>query len=347
MSNVALYYDPLFIEHDTLDHPEKGARATSCYQLLETSGLLGRLARPEVEDATEEDIGLVHSRDLIALVRDAATQGPVMLDPDTLVNKGSYGAAVRAAGAVVGATRAVVEGTYDAAFCLTRPPGHHATPRRAMGFCLFNSVAIAAAYARHELGLGRVAVIDPDLHHGNGTQDTFYADPSVLYVSTHQYPFYPGTGDWHEAGVGAGTGATLNLPLPPGSGDIEYADVIDQVIAPKLRHFQPQLILVSAGYDAHFADSISGAAMRLSCAGYVSIVARLQALAEELCDGRIVLALEGGYNLTALSWSVRNSIEVLLGEVATADPLGLPPVRHPRPDLRELIGSVKGLHHLE
>jgi acetoin utilization deacetylase AcuC-like enzyme len=344
--SVALYYDPLFLEHDTMDHPERAARVSTCLQLLDSSGLLARLERPPCEDATDEEIGLVHTKELIELVKQAALAGPVLLDPDTVVNTRSYAAAARAAGAVIGATKAVVAGEYEAAFCLTRPPGHHARPRQAMGFCLFNSVAIAAAYAREVLGLERVAIIDPDLHHGNGTQDAFDADPSVLYVSTHQYPFYPGTGDWHEHGSGAGTGYTLNLPMPSGCGDFEYATVIEEVIAPKLRQFQPQLILVTAGYDAHFADTISGAAMRLSCAGYVSIVAKLQALAAELCGGKLVLALEGGYNLQALSWSVRNSIEVLLGEVATADPLGLPPARHPRPDLRELIASVKGLHGL-
>jgi acetoin utilization deacetylase AcuC-like enzyme len=345
--NVALYYDPLFLEHDTQNHPERAARLSTTLQLLESSGLAARLQRPACEDVDNDVIGLVHSKEHIELIQQAALAGPVMVDPDTVVSRRSYAAAVRAVGAVVGATKAVVAGEHDAAFCLVRPPGHHATPRQAMGFCLFNSVAIAAAYARRELGIERVAIIDPDLHHGNGTQDAFYDDPSVLYVSTHQYPFYPGTGDWHEAGHGDGVGATLNLPMPSGCGDIEYADVIDQVIAPKLRAFQPQLILVSAGYDAHFADSISGAAMRLSAAGYVTITSRLQALAAELCDGKLVMALEGGYNLQALSWSIRSTFEVLLGEVATADPLGLPPARHPRPDLRELISSVKALHHIE
>ncbi|MGE0058865.1 MAG: histone deacetylase [Dehalococcoidia bacterium] len=344
--SIALYYDPLFLEHDTGNHPEKAVRVSTCMQLLESSGLIKKLERPVCEDATEEQLQLVHTPEEIEMIKQASLIGPVMLDPDTVANKRSYAAAVRAAGAVIGATKAVVAGEYEAAFCLTRPPGHHATPRRPMGFCLFNSVAIAAAYAHQVLGLERVAIIDPDLHHGNGTQDAFYSDPSVLYVSTHQYPFYPGTGDWHEAGAGEGTGFTLNLPMPSGCGDLEYATVIDEVIAPKLRAFQPQLILVSAGYDGHFAETVSGAAMRLSSAGYVTIVSRLQALAAELCEGKLVLALEGGYNLQALSWSVRNSIEVLLGEVATADPLGLPPARHPRPDLRELIASVKGLHGL-
>lgn len=346
MSTAGLFYDPLFLEHDTGDHPEKAARVTSCLQLLETSGLTKKLGHPACRDATEDEIALVHTPRLIELVKQASLVGPVMLDPDTIANKGTYAAAVRAAGACIGATEAVVSGAFDAAFCLTRPPGHHATPRHSLGFCIFNSIAIAAAYARKSLNIERVAIIDPDLHHGNGTQDAFYDDPSVLYISTHQYPFYPGTGDWHEAGAGNGVGATLNLPLPAGCGDAEYAYLIDEVIAPKLRRFRPQLILVSAGYDAHFADTISGAAMRLSCAGYANVVSKLRDLAGELCGGRIVLALEGGYNLTALAWSVRNSLEVLLEEPVTRDPLGLPPERHPRPDLGGLVASVKGLHGL-
>jgi acetoin utilization deacetylase AcuC-like enzyme len=278
-------------------------------------------------------------------MRLASEQGPVMLDPDTIANRDSYAAAVRAAGACLSATEAVVGGESDAAFCLRRPPGHHATPRKAMGFCLFNSVAVAAAHARRALGLERVAIVDPDLHHGNGTQDAFYADGSVLYVSTHQYPFYPGSGAWQEAGTGEGAGATLNLPLPPGCGDTEYQRVFDEVIIPKLRKFQPQLILVSAGYDAHFADTISGAAMRISCAGYAALTQRLVDVAAELCGGRLVMALEGGYELTALAWSIRNTIEALLGDEVTPDPMGPSPQR-PAPSIDELIASVKALHGL-
>jgi acetoin utilization deacetylase AcuC-like enzyme len=214
-----------------------------------------------------------------------------------------------------------------------------------MGFCFFNSVAIAARFASTTLGLDRVAVVDIDIHHGNGTQDAFYEDPRVLYVSTHQYPYYPGSGHWREAGAGEGYGTTLNLSLPGGCGDTEYAGLFDQVIAPKLRAYRPQLILVSAGYDAHFADPIDGALMRLSCAGYAALIARLRDLAAELCDARIVLALEGGYDLTALSWSVRNSIEALLGESPTPDPIGLAP-SSPPPDLTELVRALRALHGL-
>ena len=264
-----------------------------------------------------------------------------MVLADTIANTGTYAAALRAAGAVIGATEAVVRGDFDAAYCLTRPPGHHAVASAPMGFCFFNSVAVAARHATDALGLERVAIVDIDIHHGNGTQDAFYADPRVLYVSTHQYPYYPGSGHWREAG----DGTTLNLSLPGGCGDAEYALLFDEVIAPKLHAFRPQLILVSAGYDAHHADPIDGALMRLSCAGYAALIAGLRDLAAELCDGRIVVALEGGYDLTALSWSVRNSIEALLGETPTPDPIGAASETK-APDLSELIASLQALHGL-
>jgi acetoin utilization deacetylase AcuC-like enzyme len=343
--NVALYYDPLFLGHDTLTHPENAARVEACMRLLEDSGLAARLERPSCRDATEDELALIHTPTHIQRMQRVGERGPVMVLADTIANTGTFAAAVRAAGAVLAATAAVARRGFDAAYCLTRPPGHHAVAAAPMGFCFFNSVAIAARFANTTLGLDRVAVVDIDIHHGNGTQDAFYEDPRVLYVSTHQYPYYPGSGHWREAGAGEGYGTTLNLSLPGGCGDTEYAGLFDQVIAPKLRAYRPQLILVSAGYDAHFADPIDGALMRLSCAGYAALIARLRDLAAELCDGRIVLALEGGYDLTALSWSVRNSIEALLGESPTPDPIGLAP-SSPPPDLTELVRALRALHGL-
>ena len=345
MPDVALYYDPLFLGHDTLTHPENAARVEACLHLIEDSGLANRLEHPPCRDATEDEFALIHVPAHIRRMQHVGERGPVMVLADTIANTGTYAAAIRAAGAVVGAAEAVVRGDFDAAYCLTRPPGHHAVATAPMGFCFFNNVAIAARFANTSLGLQRVAVVDIDIHHGNGTQDAFYADPRVLYVSTHQYPYYPGTGHWREAGAGEGHGTTLNLSLPGGCGDLEYTTLLTQVIAPKLRAYRPELILVSAGYDAHFADPIDGALMRLSCAGYASLIAGLRDLAAELCDGRIVVALEGGYDLTALSWSVRNSIEALLGETPAPDPIGLAP-QAGAPDLTDLIASVKALHGL-
>jgi acetoin utilization deacetylase AcuC-like enzyme len=343
---VALYYDPLFLGHDTLTHPESPRRVETAMQLIESSGLISKLERPDVRDASIEELTRVHSIEHVERVKRFGLRGPVMVLADTIANTGTFEAAMRAAGAVVGATEAVVGGDFDAAYCLVRPPGHHAVANSPMGFCFFNNVAIAARHATAALGVERVAIVDIDIHHGNGTQDAFYEDPSVLYVSTHQYPYYPGTGRWREAGAGAGAGTTLNLSMPGGCGDDEYGRLLSEVIAPKLRQFRPGLILVSAGYDAHHADPIDGAMMRLSCAGYAGLIARLCDVALELCDGRIVVALEGGYDLTALSWSVRNSIEALLGGRLTPDPIGQAPEAE-APDIGELIANVRHLHGLD
>ena len=345
MPGVALYYDPLFLEHDTLTHPENAARVEACMRLIEESGLASRLQRPPVRDAAIDEITRIHTPLHVERMRRVAERGPVLVLADTLANTGTFGAAVRAAGAVVGAAESTVRGDFEAAYCLVRPPGHHALTSGPMGFCFFNNVAIAARHAVAALGVERVAIVDIDIHHGNGTQDSFYEDAGVLYVSTHQYPFYPGTGHWRESGAGAGAGTTMNLPMPGGCGDSEYAMLLQEVIAPRLRAYRPQLILVSAGYDAHHADPIDGALMRLSCAGYASLVAGLRDLALELCNGRIVVALEGGYDLTALSWSVRNSLEVLLGDAPSPDPVG-PAPSAPAPDLGQLIEAVKQLHGL-
>jgi len=341
VAGVALYYDPLFLGHDTLTHPENASRVEACLRLIEESGLAARLERRDCRDASEDELARVHTKAHIERMRRVGERGPVMVLADTIANTGTYAAAVRAAGAVLGATEAVVNREFDAAYCLVRPPGHHAVAMAPMGFCFFNSVAVAARHTTDALGLERVAIVDIDIHHGNGTQDAFYADPRVLYVSTHQYPYYPGSGHWREAG----DGTTLNLSLPGGCGDAEYALLYEQIIAPKLRAFRPQLILVSAGYDAHHADPIDGALMRLSCAGYAALLAALRDLAADLCGGRLVVALEGGYDLTALAWSVRNCIEALLGETPTPDPIGPAPPAH-APDLSELIAGVKKLHGL-
>jgi acetoin utilization deacetylase AcuC-like enzyme len=214
-----------------------------------------------------------------------------------------------------------------------------------MGFCFFNNVAIAARYARTALGLDRVAIVDIDIHHGNGSQNAFYADPNVLYISTHQYPYYPGSGHWRETGEGVATGTTINLPLPGGCGDREYAHAFDEVVLPALRRFGPQLILVSAGFDAHFADPIDGSEMRLSSGGYAHLIASLRDLAIEVCESRLVVALEGGYDLTALAWCVRNAIEVMLGDPPTPDALGPAPPTTP-PAIHDLLAAIRELHGL-
>jgi len=237
-----------------------------------------------------------------------------------------------------------MDGEVDSAFALVRPPGHHATATRAMGFCLFNNGAIATKYALAKYKLERVLIIDFDVHHGNGTHDTFYDNPQVLYISTHQYPFYPGTGSIEETGSGEAKGTTVNIPLPSGCGDAEYLPVFEQIIVPAAKRFKPQLILVSAGYDLHWADEI--ALMQVSVTGFAQMVKIIRGLADELCGGRLAFTLEGGYNLTALAASIRATFDVLLGNTKIEDPLGESPRGFQAPSIAPLLKKIKEIHDL-
>jgi acetoin utilization deacetylase AcuC-like enzyme len=336
-------YDPLFLEHETGAHPENSNRMRATMALLEECGLLAKLIRIPARDASPDEVALVHDPAYVAAVRRAAEGGGGWVDPDTLIMARSYDVAMRVVGGTLAAVDAVMAGDVTSAFCLVRPPGHHAAPDQAMGFCLLNHVAVAAAYARKTCGLERVAIVDYDVHHGNGTQGAFYSDPGVLYVSTHEYPFYPGMGAAREAGAGAGRGFNINIPMPHGCGDEPYRRAFEDVALPALRRYRPQLILVSAGYDAHFADEIAGE--RLSVGGYGALVSMLKEVAGELCGGRLVFALEGGYHLVALPWSIRRTIEVLRGDPPTADPLGTIAPRTP-PAFDAMLADVKSLHAL-
>jgi acetoin utilization deacetylase AcuC-like enzyme len=344
MPAAGYVYDALYLEHEMPGHPESPDRLRAIVSHLEESGVLARLAAIEPRDAAPEEIELLHSRELVERVRRTAESGGAWLDPDTYVAPRSYEAALRAAGGLLAATDAVLDGEVGSAFCLVRPPGHHATPTQAMGFCLFNNVALAAAHALERRGLERVAIVDFDVHHGNGTQDCFYAEPRVLYVSTHQYPFYPGSGHWTETGAGAGEGTTVNIALPRGCGREEYLRAYREVASPLLRRFRPQMLFVSAGFDAHFADPL--AQMLLDTRGYYGIASLLKALADELCEGRIVYGLEGGYDLTALAWSVRACIDTLLGKRFAEDPLGAGPAVA-GPDIDVVLAAVKQAHGLD
>jgi acetoin utilization deacetylase AcuC-like enzyme len=265
------------------------------------------------------------------------------VDPDTLITPRSYDVAAHVVGGTLNALDALMAGDVSSAFCLVRPPGHHATPVQAMGFCLFNHVAIAAEHARTKHGLERVAIVDYDVHHGNGTQDAFYDDPRVLYISTHEFPFYPGTGPAEETGIGEGAGATVNIPMPHGSGDAEHTRAFGEVVVPALRRFRPQIILVSAGYDAHFADDI--ALQQLSVDGYGALVSMILSAADELCEGRVLFAQEGGYHLTALPWAIRRTIELMRGDGPTPDPIGTIDNAEP-PGFADMLDRVKSLHRL-
>lgn len=336
-------YDPLFLEHDTGAHPENGDRMLATMALLEACGLLAKLTRIPARDASPDEVALVHDPAYVAALRQAAEEGGGWVDPDTLITPRSYDVAMRVVGGALAALDAVMARDVTSAFCLVRPPGHHATRDQAMGFCLLNHVAVAAAYARRTYGLERVAIVDYDVHHGNGTQDAFYDDPGVLYVSTHEYPFYPGTGPTHEIGAGAGRGFNINIPMPHRSGDTEHRRAFDEVVMPALRRYRPQLIVVSAGYDAHFADDIAG--QQLSVDGYGALASIVRDAAAELCDGRLLVALEGGYHLVALPWCVRRTIEMLRGDTPTPDPLGTVAPSTPQ-GFAAMLAEVKSLHAL-
>jgi acetoin utilization deacetylase AcuC-like enzyme len=345
---VGYVYDPVYLEHDTGQHPENASRLEAIMSRLEESGLKKKLYHIPPRPATIEELALVHHEEYIAYVQAVAKSGGGWLDPDTVVSPGSYKAALYAAGGLIRATE-VVMNEGGSAYALVRPPGHHATATQAMGFCLFNNVAIAARWAINSFNLERIAIIDFDVHHGNGTQDTFYSDPKVLYVSTHEFPLYPGTGGLEETGSGQAKGTTVNIPLPAGSGDDHYLQVFGEVIVPIVKRFGPQLILVSAGYDGHWSDRL--AMMDLSVTGYARMTGIIKGLADELCGGHLVLTLEGGYPLTTLAASVKATFDVLLGEKDIDDPLG--PAKSgfklrgfEPPDITPLIKSLRKIHKL-
>ena len=293
-------------------HPERPDRIRAIHSRLSECGLLDRLLLIRPEPCTEDHLAAVHTRDHIETIRAACASAPAQLDPDTAVSSGSWNAALLSAGGAIAACDAVFSGEAVSAFVCTRPPGHHAETSRAMGFCLFNNVAVAARHAQKKHGIERVAIVDWDVHHGNGTQHMFEADGSILYFSTHQYPYYPGTGGPKERGRGEGEGLTINVPMEAGSGDIEYARVFRETLRPALDRFRPEMILISAGFDAHRDDPLAG--MAITESGYGELTRLLIDAAREHCAGRIVSLLEGGYDLRALGASVESHLKALLGE---------------------------------
>jgi acetoin utilization deacetylase AcuC-like enzyme len=341
--STAYCYDDRYLEHTYPDHPENAGRLVAVMGGLEKSGLLPRLTRIPVQPATEEEIARIHAPSYIELVRRVADRGGGHLDPDTYVVPGSYRAALLAAGGLLAVTRAVLDAEVKNGFALVRPPGHHATARQGMGFCIFNNVAIAARDALTRPGVDRVLIVDFDVHHGNGTQDAFESAPDVLFFSTHQFPHYPGTGRVQEIGRGDGQGTVVNVPLPAGVGDQGYAQILEEILWPLAHRYDPQLILVSAGFDAHWTDPL--AMMLLSLSGYAHIARELVAMADELCDGRLVVTLEGGYDTTVLANAVQNAFHALLKDGEVSDPIG-PSPRGERP-IDQRLAEVKVTHKLQ
>ena len=302
--------------HAAEGHPERPARLHAILNHLDATGLRARMVEAVPRAATDEELLRVHSAGHLARVAATAARSG-WSDVDTYSTPASEGVARRAAGAVVQAVEAVLRGEARNAFVAARPPGHHAEPEIAMGFCLYNSVAVGAAAAL-AAGVGRVAVVDWDVHHGNGTQAMFEADPRVLYASTHEYPFYPGTGHYTETGIAAGAGTVVNVPLPRGAGDVAITRAYREVIVPALDRFRPDLILVSSGWDAHRRDPLAG--LEVSTAGYTQVAREVIEAAVRLCGGRLVVALEGGYDEHALAWCTGSLVSLLLGEEPAPDP---------------------------
>jgi acetoin utilization deacetylase AcuC-like enzyme len=340
--STAYVYHPLYLAHDLPGHPENARRLRRVMEMLEADERLARLHALDPRLATREELERVHSPALIERVRRTAEAGGGHLDADTYLAPRSYEAARMAAGGVIRAVEATLAGEVDNAFALVRPPGHHATATRAMGFCLFNNVAVAARAALATERVSRVFIADFDVHHGNGTQDIFRDDPRVWFFSTHQSPYYPGTGHWRETGRGAGQGSLLNVPLPSGVGDAGYARIYADLVWPWVERCDPDLILVSAGYDAHWRDPL--AQMSLSLTGYAHLQRELVRMAETFCDGRIVFTLEGGYQLEVLAHGVRNAFYALLGEEPVSDPLG--PAPGPEPNVEPLLSTLMRTHRL-
>ena len=336
---------PRYAEHDFPRHPEHAGRIRAVWNLLRESGLRDQLWLPEPNPASDAQILAVHTESHLARLIDISRQERTLfIDQDTYALPASLEVARLAAGSVIRAVDAVLAGDCDNALAIPRPPGHHATPDRQMGFCLLNNIAIAAQHALDRHNLSRALILDYDVHHGNGTQDIFYADERVMFISLHQSPHYPGTGQIHEVGVDAGSGATMNLPLPAGHGDESYQAIFREILDPVIDRFQPQLMLVSIGFDAHFADPLAG--MRLSLGGYDWLARRCIQTARRVCDGNIVFVMEGGYDLLALSHGVCNVARALLGRDDISDPYGQAEWANAASALRPLLDEVRRLHRL-
>lgn len=307
-----LYTDPLFLEHDTGPHPETADRLRAVTARLENTDLPSRYRPGVYRPLTEETVLQLHSLRMVRRIEDMAAYGGGLLDPDTIISPASFAVALAAAGACASAVDAVLRGEEVNALCLVRPPGHHATPTRSMGFCLFNNIALAAHHALTTHSLDRVLIIDWDVHHGNGTQDIFYDDPRVLFFSIHRFGmgFYPGTGDADETGQGAGLGYTLNAPIRYGTARKDYRAAFAAALEKAADKIKPQLVLVSAGFDAHALDPIGS--LGLEVEDFAWLTRQVRDTARTHCGGRLVSCLEGGYNLQVLAESVQAHLEELL-----------------------------------
>ena len=305
---TALAYRDEFLDHETGHHPENYKRLTSILDKLKSKYYFKDLLQPEIREATEEEISAIHTLSYIRDFQKRVKSGGGYFDGDTPYSPGSYKAAVLASGSGITLADIILDGKANNGISLVRPPGHHAEKHHAMGFCMFNNVAVTAKYLQSK-GIGKVLILDWDVHHGNGTEHSFYEDDSVYFISTHQYPFYPGTGAEKDKGSGKGLGYNLNIPLPRGASNEDYLNVFQEKVIPAIDKFQPEFILISAGFDAHRDDPLGG--MNLTTSAFERFTEIISAKAKEVCKSRIISFLEGGYDLDALSDSVEAHVAVL------------------------------------
>ncbi len=311
--NTGIVKDRRYLRHGSeWTHPETPQRLVSIYEMLDNPDMAWKFTGIEARHATREELARVHRPSFIDFIAGTEGKSMTMLDPDTVATAETYDTARLAAGGVMNAIDSVVSGETDNAFALVRPPGHHAQPAEAAGFCIFNNIAVGARHALARWNMERILIVDWDLHHGNGTAEIFYEDRQVLYFSTHQSPGYPGTGGLEETGKGAGKGFTINVPLRSGADDACYVRVFQNLLEPVARRFRPEIILVSAGFDIYIGDPLGE--MKVTPEGFACLTRILLNLADECCNGRLVIVLEGGYNIQGLTKSVRAVLLELLGE---------------------------------
>ena len=311
--NLGIVKDRRYLKHSSgASHPESPERLASVYEMLDNPDTSWKYSYIDAREASHDEIAYVHTPHYIDFVASTSGKDYVILDPDTITSPDTYDIARLAVGGVCNAVDAVLSGCVDNAFALVRPPGHHAGAANSAGFCIFNNIAIGAFHARYVHGVQRILIVDWDLHHGNGTQKTFYADQQVLFFSTHQYPYYPGTGGLLESGEGAGLGYTVNVPLNRGGGNGTYVAALRKILVPIVRFYKPELIMISAGFDIYYNDPLGG--MRVTPEGFAAMARVLLNLADECCGGRLVAVLEGGYHVGGLTVSVRAMLNELSDE---------------------------------
>ncbi|MFC1851274.1 histone deacetylase [candidate division CSSED10-310 bacterium] len=340
---TGIVYDEVFTKHAYSGHPENFDRLVAIRTLLTEKEILNLTTPVSARTATDEELELCHHSHYISQVKALSLRGGGMLDPDTYMNEYSCEAASKAVGGMIDLTTKILTGELNNGFALTRPPGHHATPNRGMGFCIFNTVAVAASALQTYHDCARVVIVDFDVHHGNGTQDILEDNASIMYISSHQFPHYPGTGNFNAIGSKNAQGTKINIPLPHGTGDSGLKLAYSEIVFPVIKRFSPDFILISAGYDGHWQDYLAG--LNFSLSGYHWLVTELINLADECCQGRIAFCLEGGYHRKVLANGVVNAFWSLLGQSDQVDdPIGS--FQGHETDITAVVDKLKTIHNL-